>query len=190
MSVVPYYWVNPKNGRAYWRPNRRGMELGFTCVSLGQAGTEAERTASEWNAKLRVAREEDAAALGAKRPAARSERPQFVYFLQVGDRIKIGSSRRPFIRLQGLASALPERARRAIIVAGTRSDEMRLHARFVAYRTGGEWFVASRPLILTIGRCAMAGQVIHDGNGTEAETRVESPRFKSQIAKTERFVTA
>lgn len=175
MSPVPYYWVNPKNNRAYWKPNKRMMGHGFGSVALGYAGPEAEALAQQWTERHRAARREDPLALGA-RLSSRTDEQQYVYFLQVTDRIKIGASKRPFLRLQDLAAGAHGPVGRVVVVRGTPRDEKRLHDRFSAYRSGGEWFVASRPLILTMGRCASAGVVVHDG--TDGASGVESHRVK------------
>jgi hypothetical protein len=159
---IPYYWVNPKNARAYWKPNKRAMGLGFGCVSLGKASLEAEERARTLNRQLRNAKHEDPEALGV-RAIRRNSDAHHVYFLQLGNLVKIGVSRNPLKRIQTLASAGPGRLKRAVIVVGSRADEKRLHDRFRAYRTSGEWFIASRPVLLTIGRCAAAGIVVHDG---------------------------
>lgn len=162
---IPYYYVTPKNGRAYWRPNKRMMSLGFGCVALGDAGESAEEQARAWNTKWQTVRRENKAAACARIERAASR--QFVYFLQIGDRVKIGTSSKPLIRVREIAASLPGPVKRVVIVEGGRRDELRLHDRFKAYRTGGEWFVASRPILLTIGRCASAGVVIHDRTENE-----------------------
>lgn len=186
MKRIPYYWVNPKNNRAFWKGNKLMASRGFGCVALGDAGPETERRAMELTERYRAYRKEDALALGARRIQQDGDTLQFVYFLHVGDRIKIGTSRKPWRRLQTIAGSMPGRVKRLIVVAGTKRDEKRLHDRFVAYRDNGEWFVASKPLILTIGRCAMAGQIVHDGDdpGTDAAPRVETTggsRVESRI---------
>ena len=162
---VPYYYVTPKNGRAYWRPNKRMMSLGFGCVALGDAGEDAEREARSWNDKWQAARRENKAAVCARIDKGTARK--FVYFLQVADRVKIGTSSKPLTRVQDIAASLPAPIKRVVIVEGDRRDELRLHDRFKAYRTGGEWFVASRPILLTIGRCASAGVIIHDRSENE-----------------------
>lgn len=178
---IPYYWVNPKNGRAYWKPNKRMSARGFNCVSLGPAGEAAERRAQAWNERWQVSRKEDKTALGVRLDRSKPGASQFVYFLQIGERVKIGTSRKPLKRVQEIASGLHAPIQRLVIVVGTRADELQLHDRFSAYRTGGEWFVASRPVILTIGRCAAAGTVIHDRTENENAWRVESQSRNGKV---------
>lgn len=168
MNGIPYYWINLKNNRAYWRPNKRMKALGFGVVALGDAGPGAEASAREWNEKWQEARSEERKPLG-NRCSEPTNGFQFVYFLHVGDRVKIGTSKRPFLRQQEIVAGHAARLQRAVIVAGTQHDEYRLHKRFAAYRSGGEWFVASRPLILTMTRSAAAGTVVHDGETEQVE---------------------
>jgi hypothetical protein len=172
---IPYYWISPKNGRAYWRPNKRMMQIGFGCVSLGPAGEDAEQQARIWNARWLKARSEETAGLR-RCDRARPRADEFVYFLQVGDRIKIGISRRPMKRLSAIVGAAPAPLKRIVVVIGNRTDESRLHQRFKAYRTGGEWFVASKPILLSMSRCAALGQVVHDG---EPEERTRANRVEA-----------
>ena len=178
MTKIPYYWV--KSGRAYWRPNKRMMSLGFGCVSLGIAGAEAEEQAQLWNARWQAQRKDPDEISKRRLRIVEGGDAAYVYFLQIADRIKIGSSRSPLTRIQRIAAGSHSRPARVLVVAGNRADEKRLHTRFKAYHTNGEWFVASHPLLLTISRCAMAGQVVHDGPnpGTNRVPRVESPDFR------------
>lgn len=179
---IPYYRVNAKNGHAYWSPTKPMTAIGFHHVSLGPAGPQAEELARTWNARWYEAKKEDAAVLGMRRvrvvtKTLKGDRKRtgghYVYFLQAADRVKIGTSFSPLRRAQEIAGAAPGRLTRLLIVAGTGTDEKRLHARFKAYRTGGEWFVASRPLMLTLARCAAAGCVVHDD--AKPETESEKP---------------
>ncbi len=179
MSAIPYYWVNPKNNRAYWRPNRRMMLLGFGSVALGLAGPDAEAEAQGWNERWQQARKEDPVALGIR--AARCEDPpQYVYFLRIDERIKIGTSKHAFARIAEIAAGAHARPRQAVVVIGNQRDEKRLHTRFRAYRTHGEWFVASKPILLTMSRCVAAGRVIHDGDGG-TECDLESNHFENRV---------
>lgn len=162
---IPYYVVQ-KNGYAYWGPTKRMRAAGFHHVSLGRAGPEAERQAQDLNERWQEARTQDPTALGVRQVIVRPAEPgQYVYFLQVGDRIKIGTSRHAFSRVKEIAGSAPARVKRVVIVEGCRADEKRLHSRFASYRTGGEWFVTSRPVLLTLTRSAAAGRVVHDGEG-------------------------
>lgn len=68
-------------------------------------------------------------------PGAGGPRPGYVYFIQFGDRIKIGFSTDPENRVR----ALPHDKVLAVI-PGTRLNERQLHAAFADLRLTGEWF--------------------------------------------------
>lgn len=186
---IPYYRVNPKNNRAYWNPNQRMISRGFGCVSLGEAGPEAEQKATEWTAKWHEDRQAEIKALGTRAPGAkplRAREVQFVYFLGINDRIKIGTSRKPLDRIADIIGFVPGKLNLLVVVAGTRQDEKRLHDRFSMYRTNGEWFVASKPVMLTITRSAAAKHVIHDGSErTEGEAGVGIFRNRESECQTD-----
>lgn len=165
-NPVPYYWVNPKNNRAYWRPTKSMQALGFAVRALGLHGPETEKAALEWTARWHSARDSHSARVrrGDSQPKkAREPRNarSFIYFLQIGDCIKIGVSRSPFARVRDLAGAAQGPMLKALIVPGMRRDERRLHDRFASYRINGEWFRAAAPIMALIARFAMAGEVIH-----------------------------
>lgn len=160
---IPYYRVARKNGRAYWCPTERMKAAGFHNVALGDDGDEARETAKLWNEKWRT---------GAKYAEPRSG-GSFLYFFEVDDRIKIGVSRRPFGRLQGLAGAAHTRFGRVVIVPGTRADEQRLHRNYSAYRTNGEWFKAASPVLVEMLQAARLG-------------RVEPPRAQTGVKESNR----
>lgn len=69
----------------------------------------------------------------------------FVYFARFSDRIKIGWSANPAIRLKGI----PHDEVLAI-VPGTMLDERRCHAAFAHLRTVGEWFTVKPDLVAFI----------------------------------------
>ena len=182
---IPYYRVNPANKRAYWCPSWRMRKFGFEVRALGVDGPEARQLSQEWTAKWHAARKEPSGTLGpwkppepAKQPPEPNSKKQYVYFLRVGERIKIGVSRSPLSRLHTILEYATDRFTQAVIVRGNRSDENRLHRRFKNYQSRGEWYRACRPLQLTIMRCAAAGAVVHDEAeaGTEIPAECESPR--------------
>lgn len=63
-----------------------------------------------------------------------------VYFLVVGDTVKIGTT---INKRQRFATMLPPGAEIALEMPGSYSLEHRLHARFAAHRLEGEWFALS-----------------------------------------------
>ena len=82
----------------------------------------------------------------------------YVYFLRVGERVKIGFSRRPNARLSTLMTGLPGKLDSFVCVRGSRQDEQALHQRLAAYRQNGEWFVAARPVHMAMVRSAAFGK--------------------------------
>jgi hypothetical protein len=179
---IPYYRVQPKNGRAYWCPTPSMRTLGFEVTALGTDGPEARAKALALTAKWRDARKRVPAA---RRPRARRRTRWYVYFLRAGDRIKIGVSWKPFSRLADLAGSAHASVSTVVIVPGTRADERRLHRLFDAYRTNGEWFKAAAPLLTTMARCAMTGVIADDPNGrfgTKIEREVESQKNSSTFS--------
>lgn len=64
----------------------------------------------------------------------------FVYFLWVGEMLKIGYSANPAGRLFQLLSANGEPVRMFISFPGERADEKRLHRRLAHLAARGEWF--------------------------------------------------
>ncbi|MFZ1148503.1 MAG: GIY-YIG nuclease family protein [Xanthobacteraceae bacterium] len=68
----------------------------------------------------------------------------YIYFLQQGDRVKIGFSKNPFTRPASLRTGMASQPTTMLAVAGRKRDETRIHARLNAYRVSAEWFVASK----------------------------------------------
>jgi hypothetical protein len=179
-GTVLFYRVQPKNGRAYWCPTPRMQELGFEVKALGPDGPEARAEAADLTAKWHEALKEDRANRP-RRPRDRAGRPaaapsgarSYVYFLQVGDRIKIGVSWGPLSRVSSIAGSAHAPISKVVIVPGNRADERRLHRQFERYRSNGEWFEAKAPLAVLIARCAMAGAVLHEGlTGTKTPSKL------------------
>lgn len=80
----------------------------------------------------------------AERPPA-ERAPGAVYFIRLGDRVKIGFSR----NLKARLVALPHEEVLAV-VPGTVQDEKRCHAAFAHLRQTGEWFRAEPDLLAFI----------------------------------------
>ncbi|UCI23724.1 GIY-YIG nuclease family protein [Mesorhizobium sp. B2-8-5] len=173
---IRYYRVI--KGHGYWCPTPKMKALGLSIVRCGPDGPQAHAIAAEWNERwesLRIAAKKEPASA----PIANDDARGYVYFLRSGDRIKIGFSTTPLERTSNLRTSMPEDYDLCLILKGTRKDEKRLHSRFGSYRRNGEWFVASRPIRMTIMRSAMAGHVVHDGDekqfpGTDEAQKVET----------------
>jgi len=77
----------------------------------------------------------------------KTERYGLVYFIQFGDRIKIGYT----TDLEQRMSAIPHDKILALI-AGTMADERRCHEKFAHLRLTGEWFSAGPDLLKFIAK--------------------------------------
>lgn len=85
-------------------------------------------------------------------PRAVRRRPGNVYFIRLGDRIKVGYSENPAARL----AELPHEEVFGVI-PGSREDERGWHRLLADYRVTGEWFRADPGVIAHISRvCASA----------------------------------
>lgn len=69
-----------------------------------------------------------------------------VYIIEGGNYYKIGYSKNPYERLADLQVGSPSPLTLVAIVAGTRSDEKRLHIAFEESRHHGEWFKKTKEL--------------------------------------------
>lgn len=78
-----------------------------------------------------------------------------IYFLWVGDAIKIGFSKDPVIRLSQLRPGLSDKPKMIVCFPGTMRDEKRLHRRLKAQKLRGEWFRAN-PTVIAVMQYAMA----------------------------------
>lgn len=66
--------------------------------------------------------------------------PGHVYFILVGDKVKIGYSARPLDRLRALQTSHPDKLHILATLPGSQKTEGRLHERFDRYKVRGEWF--------------------------------------------------
>jgi hypothetical protein len=84
-----------------------------------------------------------------KPPPAVKKRPRqgYVYFIRLGDRIKIGYTENVDRRL----SELPHEEVLGVI-PGTRDDEQGWHRLLADYRTVGEWFLADPEVLEAVAR--------------------------------------
>ena len=77
---------------------------------------------------------------------------EWVYFIQCGDKIKIGFSRSLARRFAKMATDLPQTPTLLHIEAGDARLEKMLHREFRALRTRGEWFKADQRIYEHIRR--------------------------------------
>jgi hypothetical protein len=82
-----------------------------------------------------------------KPPKRHRKRGSFVYFIQDGNKIKIGFSTRPEVRARNLQTHSPLKI--LVTIPGDRVREAKLHKRFHKIRVDGtrEWFHAKPPLL-------------------------------------------
>jgi hypothetical protein len=78
--------------------------------------------------------------------------PGYVYFLRMGDKLKIGFSRKVGQRLRSIQTACPEPAEIVKIIPGTDQTERYFHAHFAAHRLSGEWFRLDSDLAAFVAR--------------------------------------
>jgi hypothetical protein len=164
---IPYYQV--KNGNGFWGPNLAMKRAGFQSIRCGPDGPDAWVIAMTWNKRWQQHRTEH----GAKTPNADvlPAHHGYVYFLVVGDKVKIGFSTNPFARAQGIKGALSDRIELLVAVRGTFADEKRLHQNLCACRITGEWFVLSARVRRLMMRILSFGKVERAiGVGSEEET--------------------
>jgi hypothetical protein len=81
------------------------------------------------------------------RSVTKQPRQGYVYFIQLGDRVKIGFTENPKQRFRDLPHE-----KIIGIVKGTRADEKGWHVMLADYRVVGEWFVADPELLEVLHR--------------------------------------
>jgi DNA-binding XRE family transcriptional regulator len=70
----------------------------------------------------------------------------FIYVMRSADRVKIGHSMKPDLRLSKVASDSPFPVKLISMFPGSQSDEAEIHAQFSCCRRHGEWFDVNGPL--------------------------------------------
>lgn len=66
--------------------------------------------------------------------------PGYVYFVRVGDQVKIGFTKDVRQRVKSIQTSCADPVEVMAVMPGTTETEKFLHLRYDAYRTGGEWF--------------------------------------------------
>ena len=160
-TKLPY--VVLRDGRPRWIPGPRLRRLGFRGQDLRHADGRWF-TAEECRAFTEARQQEIAARRGQGQSAlvvpARARRApkadSHIYFLRVGDLVKIGYSTKPLSRIDDLRTVVAGKISSLVIVPGTRRDETRLHHALRAHRRNGEWFAATAAVV-----DAMIGALLH-----------------------------
>jgi hypothetical protein len=173
VNKIKYYRI--KNGNGFWEPNRVMKQLGFSSVACGPDGPSAHRIAEEWNMRWKAHR----AKTKSESAVITNPKHGYIYYLKVGDRIKIGWSGDPFTRVARMKTALTARPSTVAVVRGTKRDEQLLHHRLRAYQTSGEWFVASPAVVRNMLRSIAMGRPDH------GQERDEQVSLSEQLVGTE-----
>ena len=84
----------------------------------------------------------------------------YVYFLRVGDRVKIGFSTRPLSRIDTLVTAVPDQVDAFVFIRGNERTERALHAEFAEHHTSGEWFRFNPALARLMAQAAAYGTIV------------------------------
>lgn len=94
----------------------------------------------------------------------------WVYFIQGGDKVKIGWSRNVALRLSQLQTASADELVLLGCMPGTQETERRIHEAFSALRVRGEWFRAEAGLV------AGARWMCQEANGAASYSQCETRR--------------
>lgn len=156
-----------RGGRPRWIPGPNLRERGARGTDLkGADGSwlplaDALVAAGALNDRFVVAPHGARVTKRTRRPA----REGYVYFIVVGEHIKIGFSADPGARFKSLDTGFPVSPGLMLAVLGTADEEKRLHHMFAADRFRGEWFKGSRALLNVIVRSAQLRRVSFGTSG-------------------------
>jgi hypothetical protein len=93
-----------------------------------------------------------------------------VYFLQAGNRIKIGHAKSVSQRMLFYKTHNHENLRLLAVIEGSRPLEASLHKRFQNDRVQGEWFRSSPELLQYIGTLPLSSSLVSTGRGADHRT--------------------
>lgn len=170
----PHPHVSWRGGRPRFQPDQKLRAAGHRGFDLmhadGRWYTLGE--AIDWS---RAFRKENGLELRPRRQAVFKPAPSvptqtpyrptqkgYIYFLKVGDRVKIGFSTQPGLRLQSLLTGIADHFDYFISVRGTMAVERQLQEALAGHRTRGEWFRTSLSVRRIVQRHVAV--VLEDGN--------------------------
>lgn len=114
--------------------------------------------AIDWSREFDVARAPATPAPEARPvPWQNPNKKGYVYFLWAGDRIKIGFSTNPALRIAKLMTGVSVPPRFIVAAPGTLADEQAFHAKLRGRRSQGEWFEATRTVVRLMQRFIETG---------------------------------
>lgn len=112
----------------------------------------------------------------------------YVYFIRAGDRIKIGFSRTPNIRLKTLQTGNGERLELLKVIPGSYDLESSLQADFRQFKTIGDWFQANPELLAYIGIATGKFAPVHSTKPERRSVPREAQSMLSSVLRRRREV--
>lgn len=162
-GVKYFVW---RDGRPRWSPGAHTRSRGFKGKDLKDDDgnwlplKKALLAAHELN-RLANVRSEMPTIIEEPNPRSyQSNKRGYVYFILVGQKVKIGFATNPAARLQALRTGFPEEVDLHVAVPGTMWEEFKIHETLTRYRLNGEWFEASQVVMNLILRCVKARRVV------------------------------
>ncbi len=138
---VPYFvW---RDGRPRWSPGKNLRDRGFRGVDLRSPSgfwlplDKAADEARKLNAEAARGDDPRSVAKRLETVTSRLAVRGYIYFLRVGEHVKIGFSKHPWQRERELAVGSPTKPRLMISVEGSRSEEVAAHAALRTFREHG-----------------------------------------------------
>jgi hypothetical protein len=158
-GVKNFLW---RNGRPRWIPSPQLRAAGAQGKNLQDA---TGAWLSLWHAMLEAHRinlfhgvREQAPQPPVNEPAVAGEKG-YVYFVLVGQHMKIGFSRNASGRASDIAGGGAVPASMIVVLPGSRKDEAALHNLFAADRLQGEWFHATQKINNLVVRSVYAQRI-------------------------------
>lgn len=162
---MPYFvW---REGRPRWSPGRHLRARGWKAVDLKDADGFFLTLAGALHRAQALNVRASESKSGTTPPPSRKEKnprePGFIYFLRVGELVKIGYSNRPTRRLKELRTAMGVEFDAFLAVRGVRADERIIHEALEKHRRHREWFVLAPAVSMLMSRSLAFGRIVHNG---------------------------
>lgn len=143
--------VTWRDGRPRFAPARTLRAMGYRAMDLKRDdGSWCDLTeAKEWSRKLCA----ELAKIRGKEPPPSPELDHpgvgRIYFVVMRDRVKIGFSRNPALRISQMMTSWAEVPQMTFSFPGTMGREKQLHRRLESHKSQGEWFKLT-PTVLDV----------------------------------------